>query len=402
MERYPTINVKMMMIKNETRVCDEYAGKILSVYIIFNALNVAVSLLFEIDSLQKTAVFILGMCYFVYLFIRSPYNLNGLKRTAFLYFGFIFILFLSVFSSYFDFQVFIVRFYWLFGWGIPLFLVFCGVTNTEIVLSKTVKSIYATSSIALLIFIQALFHGGIKGDYSMALGYALLYPTLLLIRLSIQNKQVVWFFLLGINLFVIVSYGSRGAILCIGFFLLMFLLFGGKISQGKRIFRAVSLFILGLFIWCNLKNVIQILMQILETVGVHSRSLGYFLERPNYTGRELVWDTAIGYIQERPVFGWTTGVDISVAGFYPHNIFLEFLLHYGVIIGGLLSFVLVVYIINNIIIFAEHDFLTLLLCSWGFVPLLITSEYILWPSFWAFSALCISRNERIKRMKIST
>ncbi len=392
MERYTGMNKKHFgfTIRIRSLSYDEYVGHTFSLYIILNLLNIAFVLIWPEGLSGNGRTIGITAVFWMYFLFRSRFSAIVIKKSLPFFAAAWIIFIIAILAGLSDLGSIITRFLWLFAFGIPLLSMFLNVKDTEFMLLNTRGCVYVASSIVLLMLVRRTIVG-----YSMSMGYALLYPTLLLIHMLIKKKNFLFAVMLAINALFIVSYGSRGPILCIGVFLIIYIFFGGDKSMEKKVFWILLCAIIGIGLLFQYKNVLRLLIRILEYGGIQSRSLGYFLERIHYTGRELVWEAAIQHIKERPLLGWTVGVDISLLGFYPHQLFLEFLLHFGCIIGGVCSIYIVYLVLKNIIFCKKQDVLTLILCCYGFVPLMLSSEYLVWPSFWAFLGICLRKKKRI-------
>lgn len=397
MERYTAMNRNLW---TKSLSYDEYVGKTFDLYVILNILHVSLALFLTEFILENITIFLVTICFWLYMIFRSHYMCKVMRKAAFLYIIFGVVFLIGILMGTGTFGNLLVRFLWLYGLGIPMYGLFVNVIEPRVVMKNSRKCIPVSAMIGILTIIIGKVGGGIKGDYSMALGYALLYPILLLIMDVKDKKSVSSLVMLAINAIVIVSFGSRGQILCIGVFVIMWVSFGERRITPKRVTLVSLLLITGCLIYFNLKSILTWMIDFLALWGIHSRSLGYFLERLHYTGREVVWEAAICNIKAKPIWGWTVNVDTSAAGFYPHNLFLELLLHYGCIIGGAIAIFLVIELVRNILIDKHNDTLLLIMFSYGFIPLMLSSEYLVWPSFWAFLALCMRRKKKSIGRKI--
>lgn len=379
---------------------DEYIGNAFSLYLILNMLHVAASLFLPEKYTGNILTIIVGLLFWTYLCFRSHHIIQLLKKSIAAYLLAFLVLIIGIFAGKSDVNELFIRFLWLFAFGIPLYAGFKNISDTNCVLVKTKKCIFYSLLVALFTAFKGMFGGGIKGDYSMAMGYALLYPTLLIIYMILRKRSIIYILILAINVFVIISYGSRGQILSIAVFIILNLIFNENSLSVKKLLLILFCMTIGLVLYFNLETILQLAIRLLDSKGIQSRSLGYFLEKSHYTGREVAWNSAIQRIKEKPFLGWTVGVDTSLDGFYPHQLFLELLLHFGVIVGSVASVYIIILALKNIIIYCEHDKLTLLLFCYGFIPLMLTSEYLVWPSFWAFLGICIGRKKRINRLEL--
>jgi O-antigen ligase len=84
-------------------------------------------------------------------------------------------------------------------------------------------------------------------------------------------------------------------------------------------------------------QILSFLLEVATKFGFSGRSIRLFLFDVSHdSGRLEVFNEYLFLIKQRPLFGygvasWTTGV-----GGYPHNIILEFLFSFGIILGPIL------------------------------------------------------------------
>ena len=88
---------------------------------------------------------------------------------------------------------------------------------------------------------------------------------------------------------------------------------------------------------------------------------------------------------ERPILARWMGVslDSEFLGWYPHNIFLELWVQFGVVLGTLLILLLLGVILRAFIVPVEFDrrALILVFVGLGLMPLLFSASYLSWPPF---------------------
>lgn len=371
---------------------DSFAGKLFCLYLSLNLLNGFLNLFLVNNSGTNYLQYFFVFLFQSYLLVwGKDYIARIIKRIIIWDIFFLIIMFLGYLFGEMNLGELLVRFIWLYAYGIPLLSVFSFVRHTEKIIESCKKIVYISSVVSILTIMFAMIRGGIKGSYSMYLGYALLFPTILMTYLTIHYRKMLYLMMLIINLFVVLSYGSRGQLLCIFIFLTFFLFFyDKKLTPQKTIIILFSILLASVCI-LYFKEIILLLTRLLNNIGINSRTLTIFGEKLSYTGRESTWGPALSLIFEKPLVGWTVGVDITRPGGYPHNIFLEFLLHYGCILGGIGSLGIISIVFRDFFSRRKMDIVVLMLFCYGFVPLIISSEYIAWPSFWAFLGLSYSK-----------
>ncbi len=102
------------------------------------------------------------------------------------------------------------------------------------------------------------------------------------------------------------------------------------------------------------------------------------------SGRNELYYTAIGLIKDKPFVGNGVGLFEKLNdGQYTHNIFLQFLVEYGIFIGMFFSLIVIYYIIKCLMCKRKDSLDLFLICQ--FIPrLFLSSVYWLNPFFWLF------------------
>lgn len=245
--------------------------------------------------------------------------------------------------------------------------------------------------------------------YDMWLSYYMLLPLLVLTNQLFVRFQI-WDLLLALaSALAIFLYGSRGAVVCWGVFLLLYLIVmlnktrrSPEIQQRRQwrnlfltLFAAGCLLIIGYLVMTALisKSWVD---------SLSSRTLKLFFTGEILThssGRtELIYPFVWGLIRQNPLFGLGICGDRAVyaatglGASYPHNLFLEFLVHYGALLGGILSVLLIVVTVYTIRKKKNREELSLFLilfCS-GFFPLMVSGTYLDSTLFWCYAAFCLT------------
>jgi hypothetical protein len=244
-----------------------------------------------------------------------------------------------------------------------------------------------------------------KSSYSMSVSYLLLLPAISSFKKVQQDKNIInLFFLLSILLTIVVI-GSRGPVICFCLFVLLDYIFRmsirGKIGLKLVLKCLFSVFLLLVFI-VNLDN------GFLISLFPESRTLNMIADASfftNYSGRNPIYRACIEYIMNNPTRGMGIFGDriylvrelflSSDAVLYPHNLFFELFMQYGVVLGMafcLLGFV-IFYEAIKIIVNVKNNVLAdlfVLFLSLGLIPLMFSGSYIVNNNFGVFLGFCLN------------
>lgn len=268
---------------------------------------------------------------------------------------------------------------WTFVFGVPMYELFKKVNEIKVVLKKTEKAVFL---ITLLMLGMIVIMGNQKSEYNMTLGYALLYPTLFLLS-NIKNNEKKYTMPLLLDIILIVFYGSRGPLLCIGVFLVFYIIQIEKSIPKRVMISITSLCILVIVIFFH-NEILIILGDFCERIGISARTIRILLEGKMLgdSGRGLLYKETWSFIKEKPILGWGIAGDIVCMEMYPHFIFLEILLDFGIFLGAIISGIIVLKIIRSLIKCKNEKKEYILLLCCGFVPLLVSHSYLQAPLFW--------------------
>ena len=270
----------------------------------------------------------------------------------------------------------------------PMFLV--GICVYRIDRQKVLKVLNTISLITVIFYslYKMMFHAvdaaTLKvGDMNSA--YAIL-PHLCIVFAAMMRKTTPWnigSFALGALLLLFL--GNRGSLLCLGTFVIFVILFSGRLKR-PVLFLVVSIVImLALFAF----GLLDFLYEMADELGfslrifkkIQSGEITYTSGRDKISRR--VWE----YIKMYPLMGLGIFSDRRVAGGnYAHNIVLEILINYGVVIG-LLFLGLILYIFTVAFVYMRNnkdyislDFFTSVFFAYCF-KLILSNSYLLEPYF---------------------
>ncbi|MCI8834624.1 MAG: O-antigen ligase family protein [Ruminococcus sp.] len=268
---------------------------------------------------------------------------------------------------------------------LPLGICTYCIDNYEILLKRLYLLSWPTSFILIGVSLNVSVTAY---DYYMSLGYAFIPQIFILWDRCLHSFKWYDFVLSVINVSLCLAVGSRGPILCLGIFVLLAILCSDFLSLKKKICIFGSLLIGCVCFILFYKSFFRIVSDILKSFGYSSRTL-LLLASGNLSdsGRGEIYKTTIEKIIRKPFMGW------GLAGgwtdtIYPHNIFLEFLLSFGIIFGGIISIYFLYLMFTGLM---QKDVvnrrLTVIFVS-TISCLLISDSFIMHPSFFICVALC--------------
>jgi O-antigen ligase len=251
---------------------------------------------------------------------------------------------------------------------------------------------------SLIVFIVGAIIGALVftnrafvGVYSMALSYYMLLPTIVYMDEFLEKFTVRSIIIVLISLIIILALGSRGAIMCFGVFVILKLITTKKKLNYKTILIYIIIIALVIIILLFLDTILENLNNFLLQFGIHSRSIHLFLRDDVYlSGRDYLYEEMIEQIKNNPIFGIGLAGDRRVIGGYAHNIIIEILANFGIILGSILVFLLAIITFKTL--FSKNKEVSNFIAIWfsiGFIHLMVSSSYLIDFKFWVFIGLAI-------------
>lgn len=236
----------------------------------------------------------------------------------------------------------------------------------------------------------------VEMNYSVSFGYEVLFFELIFLYAALTDRKLRDIIASAVGLIMILAGGSRGPILFIGVFIIIFLLNSLKKSKRKFLYVlfSIALMIVAYFTYTPF---LYMLSALLNKLGFSSRFIE-LLANGSITGdsgRSKIWLAAIDMIQEKPLgygaMGARSVISSYIVAGYPHSVILEILIDFGVIFGSLILIAFLICAIR-IIFNPEYDewcsvFIPLFSCS---CALLISMTYWSFPSFWSCIAIGVN------------
>lgn len=240
--------------------------------------------------------------------------------------------------------------------------------------------------------------------YNMNFGYTLLVFVCCFLYCAFQRGSLRDLLLAGTGIFMILCGGSRGPLLDIAVFLAIDAVLRFRRSRHKlRFLTGLAAF--GAGIAALRQKAVETLLSLLERWTLHSRTLEMIRNGTvtKNNGRNVFWDASLQMIRENPLGYGAMGARHVLCGIHivghPHNFFLELLIEYGVVGGGL---IIVLMLAASLRIFLRRDngWQGIFLIFFANACQLMTS-YTYWhsPAFWCALAagVCCYRAERSRQ-----
>lgn len=291
------------------------------------------------------------------------------------------ILILSAIWNSFPVPFFINRIVWS-SISISIFLAIYLMEDKHIVYEKMRKYSYLISG--MLIFSYILTKE--NTSYNMSLGYYLLPTSLMHINEWIEGKNRILNSLFCIvEIYIICVFGSRGVMLCLLSYIGIRIFMKLKTVQAKIVFSSLTVILLG---------IVFLGFQMLDTSNeivdnsyiLSSLKNGTFFK----SARSTIYKDSLEMILEKPILGWGIAGEFFILGTYPHNLFLELMIDFGVLLGGTFS---IYFIFKIIMAFKANtnikELLLIFLCA-GFFPTMLSGSWLLDWKLFLFSGMIFS------------
>ena len=284
---------------------------------------------------------------------------------------------------------------------LPVFLMLLGKLNISRMLSMFEKFSILTLILAISTFSINFFMFRTRPIDYLSFAYMMITPIMICFSMGVTGKKLSLIFSIIASI-VLVVVGSRGAIVALAVFLILYIF--GFSTKGKSNYRRFSKWVLIflLILFCVFyENILNGISSALGMFGYNSRTIGYLLigngafERIG--GRGDIWNhaiQAIGFIG-KGVLGDRTVLRNEVGSpTYAHNFILEFLIDYGWIFG----LTIVVFIIHTVVKAfiiskrSENDTLKTLaysMISIIFVKHMVSSSFFISFDFWLYVGLAV-------------
>lgn len=257
-------------------------------------------------------------------------------------------------------------------------------------LKKTGHLLYQLSLICIivsafyyLLYFQQADNGAreIASGGDMAASYGLMPHLLLVLFHAMKTPKILNIAVSSVGIFLIMSFGSRGPLVCTLLFIAIYLLF---IKKYKYPSLSKTIIVIVLIISSVYLNQFVEFMQIFtQQIGMSSRVFdkaeqGAFLNYQDSSGRDEISEKLLAALFNNNGFGFGIGGDRVICGSYAHNLAVELWVSYGIYIGSVLLIVMIIIFGRGLILAPTEDeriFLWILLFC-GFFKLFLSGTYL--------------------------
>lgn len=276
--------------------------------------------------------------------------------------------------------------------NIPTFL--CLAAIRDIAILKRVMLFMAYVIFILgVIYFYFLWIGRISYlRYSMTFSNYLLLPALIFM----SQSKLYYMFLSIATCTMMLLLGSRGALIAVVVYIVVLFFVDRQSRRPILTFATIMVLLFGSFL--------TVYFTFASKTGVSSRTLTMF-EQGTLTessGRDWIYSTTWNSILDSPIWGHGIfGDRVILFGDYSHNMFLEMLHNFGLLLGaGLILFLLITTVRVLLKLDNDNKKLLLFFCSYCIIPLMVSSSYLEDPKFGMFigSLLILSRNNPFPSM----
>ena len=280
-----------------------------------------------------------------------------------------------------------INYSWLFVSFIPMICFMKNLNDYHMFYEYIVKLSYVVLGLCTLIY---FFHIRTLST-NLVFSYTLLLAVLIhIVELKLKKKITILFVVL-FELGMLLTYGSRGTLVCLMVFVLLFLLKDMNKKEKLYLILAGIIMLIGYQVAYRTGMVRQLYKMFMDN-GKYIRILDLLSSGEFFSnnGRFDIYKEYFNYIIEKPLFGWGIGADLCI-GWFPHNIIIEIVFNFG-ILSVAIFYIMVKLVKNMFFVFWKMDTnsLSLILLTSGVFPLFFSTSYLEWMYFWMFLGLLIN------------
>lgn len=339
--------------------------------------------------------FLIPLFVIVPLLFSLPYFLKNLKIFDYLFYIIIVLIYVLNFGFYPENTEFLMdRIYPFFCLTLPVY--FIGrLTNLE----QVEKGLTTISYLVIYIFaLYYLFYvGGVSNEdsdmeYNMSASYHILPHALLVLWQTMKRFSVFNIITSLLGILMILSFGTRGPLVCSISFVVIYVLFIAKFRH-QILLKTIIAFI-GVLFLMFLNPIMLGIQYLLMSIGMSTRITDFYFESSldKSLGREYIQDTLYNVMRSENYF-WGHGIlsSYNYIETYPHNLYLELVFSFGYIPGILLFLLLTTMFIGAYKKFNNTDirsFLCVLMCA-SVIKLFMSGSFLDESLLFLFIGYCL-------------
>ncbi len=228
--------------------------------------------------------------------------------------------------------------------------------------------------------------------YNQNYAYILLLPAVVFWDRITTQVKLQDIFLLLLSLILMIFIGARGPIFSFVFFIFFKILLNFKLKNNNSIIKIIVVFVALIGMMFYFDMLLDLFESVAKFLNLSTRVLERLKERTFFAdnSRIEIIEVSLKILIENPLFGTGIGAERiviankfginsydQIIGWYPHNIFIEILLHFGVVIGAILIIMLVFAQIKTLISCRDSIKKSVYSIFFiiGFFPLLFSGTY---------------------------
>lgn len=271
----------------------------------------------------------------------------------------------------------------------PMGIVVNCIRDKSILLNRLYYGSWPTQIVLIIVLLNLS-----GSEYSMPGGYALAFQLLIVMDHFFANKKWYDLIAIAIDFFIILVFGSRGPILCIMSIIVIRLVFSHNIKRAKKIILISLIVIFAVCAFIYYKEILAVLISLSEKLGYSSRNLRYIAMKriTDDSGRGSIHRMYFDIIKKNPLIGYGLVGGWVSPNLYPHHIFIEFLLSFGLFFGCLASIIVLVIVVRSAITSEENEQrLAHILISYC-TSLLLSDSFMMCPMFFMLMGLGLNQS----------
>lgn len=233
-------------------------------------------------------------------------------------------------------------------------------------------------------------------NYSISCSYALLLFLLVVFGKWFEKHKWYNLIMSVVDLLAIVFFGSRGAIVCVVAFVIILCAINPNIKLQRKLLYLLIIAALSLLVIFYFREIVIFLSNRLSAAGFSSRTLRLALQDElllHDSGRKTLYEFYIAQVQKHPILGW--GILGGRIELYPHNIYIELMLSFGIAIGTLVFVCLIIILIRGVLQKDRTNQLVAAIFIANEISLLFSGSVFTNAEFFVCLALCLAQSKRI-------
>lgn len=293
--------------------------------------------------------------------------------------------------------------YLVLFWTIPMYFVGCILD-----INKVHKLLFWASVICICYFLyHNLFYeraldGSLEG-YKQHTSYDLLPHTVYCIYYCFTHRSKIGVLCALLALFLHISLGARGPLVCIFSFFAIYVAFFLKMIHKKLVIAIIA--VCAILIVSNIELIALALSHIISDLGMSTRVIDKILfeEFADHDSRNDIINVLMDKMQTAGLFGYGLFGSWQYVGIYAHRIYVDFWFSFGYVLGTLIMIVLCYYYYKGLRCCQTLDETSfwLVLAIISILHLMFSQFFLTNVHFWMFLGYCVGRIRRTELNSIT-